>query len=172
MQSQTWRLGHSLKVIAETELTRAIQDEDTEREEQCPKFLRLCEMNWTKYISILSLRIMKHEKMNKVITLQDVGEKFNQYLENEIIRLNASLNNKPNHSSWNGLAEVSLVVLIVFKSRRVGQVERLKDTYFQKISYHDNNQDFVAGLTESGKLVCANNGRLEIVGGGIMLYYI
>lgn len=107
MQSQAWRLGHSLKAIAETELTRAIQDEDTEREEQCAKFLRLCEMNWTKYIPILSLRIMKHEKMNKVITLQDVGEKFNQYLENETIRLNASLNIKPNHSSWNVLAEVS-----------------------------------------------------------------
>lgn len=62
------------------------------------------------------------------------------------------------------------MALIVFKSRRVGEAERLKDTDFQKISYHDNNQDFEAGLTESVKLVCANNGRLEIVGEKIMLY--
>ena len=161
------KLGHSLKKCCAIAVCSSIKANDAEKRQSLEDFMYLCDKTWSTEVSSAALSTLASNKMNKpqLIPLTSDIQMLNQYIAAESKKCQAQLESDTDAESWQTLARVTLVSVILFNRRRAGETERLLLNEYNKRSTDNLSvKDIADSLSAVEQVLCRTMSRVEIRG--------
>lgn len=171
-------MGTSLKFVCDVAFKQVVENrhlpniiwtDKNEKKNDIKDLRKLILGHWCNEISSLALKNLKEKQWQKPVllpTASDIGL-FQKYVQNLAEKSFQELNNNLNiASNYKNLAECVLALTIMFNRKRVGDVQYLKITDYNRIWPETNQNNFIESLTSLEKIICRLFKRIVVGGKG------
>lgn len=159
-------LGPAMKLCAQRLRVLYIKQEKNELKESVDRWLQVYDHEFYHGVGKTALAEVAKKKWNKPRLLplaQDIL-KLNKYLLEKCKAAERMLKRKFDFTSWSDLCKVVLMQIIVFNRKRVGEVEKLLLTDFEKKHNIQKDSDVYNNLNPAEKVVSGRYMRMEVRG--------
>ena len=160
------KIGH--KKCANAVRVKALMTGDDEQNKASESFEKLCDSDWSAYVSnaaLTTLHVQKRKKTHALPLTEDIRRVTSHLAQQRKICLE-ELKSNPTVASWHNLAKTSLANIILFNRRRSGEASRilLKDYEQAKKVKAPPRDDILQSLSNLETKLVSTVMRVEIEG--------
>ncbi|KAJ8932666.1 hypothetical protein NQ314_014533 [Rhamnusium bicolor] len=161
-------VGTILRKMANFYISECIKREDQLAKRQTKDFISLIDVNFNPKVSQTAFESRLQLSRKKKIELPSMEDirLLNKYLNDNLKTYYEQLSIKFDYNTWKQLASLTLLSLIFFNRRRVGESERLKIIDFEGYQSVDENSDkeIFNSLSAGGKKAAQSFVRIVVRG--------
>lgn len=125
--------------------------------------------HWRKDVSSLALKSLNQKNVDtpKLLPLTEDVMLLNKYITNVATEAFDAINREENiRTNYRLLCESTLVMLLIFNRKRIGEVQFLEVKSYKRCSSESNQAEFLASLTEMEKVMSSTLKRVVVFGKG------